>query len=241
MQKIEVTTDYSIFKKHECNRPLDMSNLRKIELSIKTNNMLALRPVLVDEEMRVIDGQHRLKAAENLGVAIYYQVNQNSKSEDIILLNANQKRWSIEHYIHYYAVQGNKEYLRLQKFCSEHELTYHSLFSIFRANARIYTKVRAGTFVFKDQFDETSVKAALTLLEEVMDCIERYRLTNNHFIKGNKFKTGLLAFLLNKDIDMSVFLNKLSIKVSSIKPCANIDDYIIMFSDIYNWKNRNPV
>ena len=35
--------------------------------------------------MYVIDGQHRLEAAKNLGVAIYYQINKNSKDEDIVL------------------------------------------------------------------------------------------------------------------------------------------------------------
>jgi hypothetical protein len=203
--------------------------------------MLALRPILVDEEMRVIDGQHRLKAAENLGVVIYYQVNKNSKTEDIILLNANQKRWGIEDYVLYYCNQGNKEYIRLKRFCEENNIKMNSLFSMFRASGKIYHKVRSGDFVFSDYFEETAIKEALVLMEEVMDCISRYRLSDNIFTKSVKFKVGLMAFLLNRDLDMSVFLKKLSIKISSLKPCVNTNDYILMFTDIYNWKNRDPI
>ena len=96
------TSDYSIFKKHESNRVINELALRKLINSIKSKNMLELRPILVDSQMRVIDGQHRLEAAKALRVPIFYLMKKESESLDIILLNT-QKRWSIEDYLNFFA------------------------------------------------------------------------------------------------------------------------------------------
>jgi len=73
MPEVIKTKDYSIFKKHESNRGIDQNNLKKIVNSIKAEDLLAFRPILVDAQMRVIDGQHRLEAARLLDLDVYYQ------------------------------------------------------------------------------------------------------------------------------------------------------------------------
>lgn len=68
------TKDYNIFKKHPNNREIFHANLEKIKRSIQIKNLLEYRPIIVDKKMQVIDGQHRLEAARQLGVPIYYQM-----------------------------------------------------------------------------------------------------------------------------------------------------------------------
>ncbi len=69
--KIHETTKYSLFKLLKGNRPIKKVNLANIIASMKMNNFLHLNPILVTSNMEVLDGQHRLKACEELGVKVY--------------------------------------------------------------------------------------------------------------------------------------------------------------------------
>jgi hypothetical protein len=75
------TSDHGIFKKCPTNRPIDPTNLRHIKASLMINNMLEFRPIMVNKNMEVIDGQHRLEAAKELGLEVFYQINESTHSE----------------------------------------------------------------------------------------------------------------------------------------------------------------
>lgn len=89
---VQSTNDYTMFQKCKSNRELDPGNIKRIKSSILAKNLLHLRPILVSKNFEIIDGQHRLEAARLLKVPIFYQIHEESDFEDVILLNANQKR-----------------------------------------------------------------------------------------------------------------------------------------------------
>lgn len=68
---MEKTKNYSLFKKYAKNRDIDGRHVEKLIASIKTANLLDCEPILVNEKMEVIDGQHRLEAAKSLNLDIY--------------------------------------------------------------------------------------------------------------------------------------------------------------------------
>src|ERR1700742_2697053 len=98
---IKSTNDYTIFKKSPSNRDIEDPHVRSIMASISIKDMLHLRPILVNSNMEVLDGQHRLEAARRLNAKIYYQIETKSEDADIILLNAHQKNWKTECYFNY--------------------------------------------------------------------------------------------------------------------------------------------
>lgn len=59
------TKDYSIFKKVDQNRLVKQANVNKIKKSIQEVGHL-ICPIVVDENCNIIDGQHRLRACEEL-------------------------------------------------------------------------------------------------------------------------------------------------------------------------------
>src|SRR5665213_684124 len=71
---IRFTTDYSIFKKHPQNREVqrDSAKFKQLLASVKEEDRLSSNPILVDKELYVFNGQHRLEVAKVLGKAIYY-------------------------------------------------------------------------------------------------------------------------------------------------------------------------
>ena len=91
---IKETSDYDIFKKHVHNRPLVEGNILKILKSIQFKNLLKYRPILIDKDYRVIDGQHRLEAAKRLCISVFYEMKTDVEHVDIKLLNDNQKGYA---------------------------------------------------------------------------------------------------------------------------------------------------
>ena len=57
---IQRTNKYDLFKRIESNREVNPAHLKKIEKSISEKNFLHLYPIIVNERMEIIDGQHRL-------------------------------------------------------------------------------------------------------------------------------------------------------------------------------------
>ena len=74
------TTVFSIFS--PLNRPIDPRHLAEAGCSDQEKNLLRDNPIAVDHNGCVVDGQHRLKAAEQLGVPIYYQFTVDMTIED---------------------------------------------------------------------------------------------------------------------------------------------------------------
>lgn len=112
------TQEYEKFKLFECNREIDDRHVLKLMKQIEIKNDLHLHPIIVDKQMRVIDGQHRLESARRLNLPIYYVIDENGDTSDIISLNTTQKKWSNEDYLNYYVSKGFEDYCKLKELCS---------------------------------------------------------------------------------------------------------------------------
>src|SRR3990167_9828888 len=99
--KIYFTRDYSIFKNIAGNRLLNENKINKIIYEIKNGlDVLSYCPIIVDEDMRVIDGQHRLYIARKLQSNIWYVISKKKLSIlDIAKVNTNTERWKLKDFI----------------------------------------------------------------------------------------------------------------------------------------------
>ena len=147
----EKTSKYDIFK-FRYNRDLDNANLRKIKNSISTNNMLEFRPILVDSEMYVIDGQHRLEAAKQLNIPIFYEVNHEAEDRDILLLNENQKKWGNIDYVKYYMEHGNEHYRRLMECIKASNNSVPKAIALlgFSRSGAMERRIKSGKFLMPE-------------------------------------------------------------------------------------------
>ena len=99
---INKTKNYEMFKFREDNRlKIDQSHVNKLINSIQSRNLLDMRPIIVNSDYEILDGQHRLLAAKNLGVEIYYEIEEKLEHKDIILMNV-AKSWAVCDYMNYF-------------------------------------------------------------------------------------------------------------------------------------------
>lgn len=242
MSQIISTSNYEIFKEHPSNTRYDANNLKKILNSIKVRNLLQFRPILVDNQMRVLDGNHRLKAAKALGVEVFYQIQEVYFDEDIILLNNNQKRWTYSNYCDFYISKGNQEYLKLREFSKQSNLEIASLLDAMKFKTGTgHDKFKTGGFRFVENDELAKLNDIIIKYSSTIETIEKFSLKKQKFLHSSKVKRCLFSFLTNENINFDKLTARICQKIDVIGPRADSIGYYSMFKDIYNWKNPDPI
>lgn len=239
---INETLDYDLFKKTEMNRPIDESNLNKIILSLKLKNLLQYRPILVNKNMEIIDGQHRLEAAKRLGLPIFYEVEKTIKYEDMILLNSASKRWVAADYINYYEKNGNQDYKKLIDFSKRNNLSLSSSLRVFLGQGgRGSRLIKDGKFKYPSDEKAAEFEKNIERARIIIDLLDQKLTGPKGYFKGSRFLASLVSFLSIKAVDFDLFLNKVNYRMDLVRPCANCRQQLNLFKTIYNWRNKNPI
>lgn len=242
MSEIKKESDLSVFKKHEQNDAMDPKNLRNIIASITAHNMLEYRPILVDKDMRVIDGNHRLEAAKQLGLDIYYQMDISATHENIVLLNSNSRTWKINNYVDYYASLGSTDYIRLNEFLNKKQIQVGTFLRIIKGKGGKANKtICGGTFKFPSPEKIQDLEIKMEKIDRIQQEMSRYLIKNHKCARSKKMQGAVLSLMENPDLDVEVLLKKIAYKADAIHPCADSYGYYVMMRDIYNWKNPNPI
>ncbi|MFA1821195.1 hypothetical protein ACDX78_13645 [Virgibacillus oceani] len=102
------TYDYSIFYLSKFNREVLMTNemLKQAKEGI-------VAPIIVNEEMIIIDGQNRFIHSRKVNVPVKYIIVEGLTEEDITRMNTNQRKWNLKDFIEAFANQGKEEYIKL--------------------------------------------------------------------------------------------------------------------------------
>lgn len=160
------TKNYSKFSYIPGNRAISKGHVQELMLSFQKNPaLIALRPILVNEKLQVIDGQHRLQACEGIGEPVPYIVFPGLSVATAQLLNALQRPWGMQDYAKSYAISGNKHYKEVLKYADNYELPLSTLL-VYLGNGRRKTlsrDFRAGIFKMRD--DASSLEQQLEQLE----------------------------------------------------------------------------
>lgn len=239
----EKTKNYDMFKKHPSNREYDEGNILKIMKSIEAKNLLEYRPILVNGNYEIIDGQHRLEAARRLEVPIFYEVKKDVQTSDMILLNNSVKSWGRDDYLNYFANEGFINYIKLKNFMNKHKLKLTAALVILGQNGSMQrgSSFKTGEFKFPEEKEKAHSEDILRKSRQVVDYITPKLSTKPKFVEGSHFLRGLYIVLCIQALDFDTFMGKISHRLDLLRPCIRIRDYVNMFKQIYNWKNRDPI
>lgn len=239
--KIESTKNFEIFKKMDGNRPLDKNHLKKLMLSIQKENRLDLHPIIVNKEMCVIDGQHRLEIAKKLGVDIFYIQSDVVSDDHLQESNANQKSWEIENFIDLFAIRKkNPDYMRLRDLMKSTNLKPKALLAFLLGNVSptLIDFIRSGKFKFPVKFGaDEAVIFYLDFIAYVTDkrICPLSMFSNYHFTKA-------LRWLINTNgFNTEIFFKKLDQKWFELKPQHNSELWYKLLISIYNFKNHDKI
>lgn len=248
VNKVYKTYDLSIFKSIDGNRVPNLQHIRRLTDSLKVHGMKC-NPILVNEKMEVIDGQHRLQAAKNVNTFVYYIVVNGYKLEEVHTLNLNQKNWGKRDYMEGYAEMGIESYIKLREFVLKND---DFTFTDCIALCSNITTSSGNSIVNKFRHNKTSSKQ-IEVFEEgtwvgkdfdlAQQWAHKIRMCKPYFEGYNKttFVGTMIGLFQNNLFDFSEFMHKVRIQPKALVDCANREQMRALIEDIYNYKSRNKV
>lgn len=236
---IKSTNDYSIFKILDCNRDIKISHVATLMQSISICNMLKMNPILVNNDMHLIDGQHRLEAAKKLQIEVWYKVEEDLNEKSVVLLQ-NQRKWSLQDFIKYYVKTGKQEYLKLTDFLKKNELPLVLFLTSIYAVGRRTENVKHGGYKHNEEKCNIFLETHKKILHIKKFICER-RPSIKNITESISFYRALEKFLSRTDIVYDILLEKIENKIEFIGMRSKKEGYYMMLLEMYNFKNRNPL
>lgn len=230
-----LTQNYEKFTLKEENRDLKRTHINKLKDSLQERGFIAARPVLVNENYEILDGQHRFMACKELNIPFEYVVQKNASPEMILNLNTTQRSWGAGDYVKFYANQvGNQAYKNLYSFMQEYKLSASVALSLMgrQTSGSLSDTIRNGQLIITKR--------------EVMEAKERYTwvseiLKINRLPVGGRVLTAIVKLSDCSGFQWETLLKKVSRQSDKVTRCATINGYIQMFGEIYNNRNANPI
>lgn len=152
VNEVYKTDDLEMFKFTKFNR-----NVFFTDEMLKQAKEGFISPIIVNEYMVVIDGQHRLEHAKKAGVPIEYIIKPGLNEHDIVRMNTTQRKWNMMNYIESYANQGSEEYVSLLNLLNKKYAGTTVVISVARNNTTatgVTELIKSGDFEFIN-FEET--------------------------------------------------------------------------------------
>lgn len=112
--KIYTTTDYKKFRKAFGNRDVNGRHVDDIVKSIEKHGYIET-PIICNEKLEIIDGQHTFEAVKRLGLPVSYVVKDGLTVSDCRTINSLRSNWTSSDYVESYAATGNRNYILLKK------------------------------------------------------------------------------------------------------------------------------
>lgn len=249
VNKVYKTSELEVFKPIKGNRPTNPMHIKRLAASIIQNGLLQ-NPIIVNEKMGVIDGQHRLDAAKLSNSNIYYIIVKGYDLKEVQTLNINQKNWTKKDFMDGYAAMGIKPYIKLKDF-----INYNKVFNITDCislcsnviSSSVYDKSQDNRIKNlekskrKEIFEEgTWVGRNFNLAQENADKLKMIKPYYDGY-KRSTFIGTMLGLFKNEKFDFFEFLDKLKYQKQRMEDCTTVAQYKLLIEDIYNYRRREKV
>ncbi len=222
---IQKTHDYSAFNLDEANRAVKTAHVKRLKESLNKNPKIAeFSPILVNEDMTIIDGQHRFAALRQVRMPIWYIQYDGLTIDDAQDMNSGQKPWRPLDYAESYCRRGNKNYCiyveARKKFGLNHDILmkYLSLGSHCTG-----VSFRVGNLAVRNK------ALSFRLMEQLCDFkafYPRYNIRN--------FALGYLVFSQEEGYNHEQMLKKGEANASLIGDGPLPEDFMKSLAKVYN-------
>ncbi len=230
--QVRSTNDYESFSRLEGNRKLNELHLKRLRASMERHGFLTM-PILVNHHMQIIDGQHRLEVAKELGLPVPFIVAEGYGVREVQILNENAKNWNANDYLKCYVEEGREDYLTYATFMDKYKFDHNVCMGLLTGSTTgktVQERFKSGDFKVK------SYARACELADKIQALAP--------FYAGYKrwvFVVSVVKLLENERFVFPEFIEKLKLQPTSLVDCTNVDAYRMLVERIYNYKRRDKV
>lgn len=231
--KIYFTREYTRFAKLNGNRQLNMAKINKIKKDIEAGlDMLKLCPILVaakGELLEVIDGQHRLEVAKQVGSCVWYIIADELTLAEIAKVNSRTEKWKGGDFINCYSQQGNESYVLLEAYMQKYKFPVGVAVKLLATGSILSD----ASFVNKELFESgqfVANKRAEAM--EIGDTILKFSSFSGH--KTRAFIVAICKILDAKKVAIADVIAAYNNHSDKLKLCANPKGYLLALETIMN-------
>lgn len=229
MKNVLQTKEYSKFKFHHLNRKPISAHVERLYKSMMKDGWIPGSYMVVDSDNVIIDGQHRLIAAQKANVPVEYVVEAKANVNTIKRINSNSKNWSISDHVKVYVSEGKENYVKLDKFMKafpDLKITVCGMLLTNSTNHLMREDIESGEFKILD------LNLAYLWAQYLMNL-------KQYFPKGyNKtlFARAMIMALRSPMFRFTDFYHKVKLRPRSLVLCGSSEDYLKMIQEIYNYR-----
>ena len=218
-----------MFRFYNKNRSIVKAKVSKLAAAIRLLNMTREKPIVVNEKMEIIDGQHRFEACKRLKFPIYYiKSTLNGKTNDaIITLNANQSAWQLMDYVKNYADRGYADYKLILECMDKYKVT------ISCAVAFVSNADTSGSSLIKTGRFKKGATSYHTLAGIHVDFGKIFKGAD-HIL----FIRALVILVKSGKYNHKEMFSKFVRQRYDLQGCATVEQYLKMFESMLNHRKR---
>lgn len=221
------TTNYENFKFMSINRSINKALVSRLVKSISEIGYIDARPILVNESMVIIDGQHRFEACKFLGIPIVYEISNVDMAKAMVALNMNQEIWRLNEYVESYANSGIECYKYLVNFQFKYSLGVSNNILICTIN----NSHRANNIRTGKEFEVNPNAENIALF--ILECKQYFS-----FYKHSYFVAAVTVLFKKTSIENCM---KLLEKIQPLRQQPSLSSYLNVFENILNKNKKNEL
>lgn len=248
VSEVYSTTDYGWFKFAHGNRATD--HVQALVSSMREKNVP--NAILCNKDGEIIDGQNRFLALKQLGLPILFYIIDDLNIYDVAALNSYGKNWRQIDYIKMWASLGLEEYIKALQFFEMFPLFTISSALIILGDSMATGKgylfndesaerhktqrkidpLRKGEFAIKDW------NRAVSMAKAIME-YEPFGRPGENVYRHAVFISAMMKLLRSPGFDNKEMVACVRKHPDMFHKCINIDNYLRMLSDIYNYQRKS--
>lgn len=235
-KKIYITSDYSMFKQLQGNRPVKNARVINTMDSIQKLGWLT-EPILINEKFEVIDGQGRLEALKRLEMPVEFIIEKNIGVTECQWLNRYQKNWSTMDYINSYIADGNENYVWLKSLLKQYKgLTNSVIFSVATSRGTSCSIGASDHFKTLENGSLSVTPKQRSVVDNALFYLSRF-IDTASFLGGrkDKFYSAVMFLYLLDGIDKDRLCSSINnARYDGMVSSSTVEGYLQQFENIYN-------
>lgn len=232
--KIYFSLKYGDFKFLKGNRDINEKKVNKIIDSIEIDgvDILKYSPIIVDKDLKILDGQHRFYVSKQLKRPVFYVVVEDFGIKGVTKINSNSSNWKVKDYLNSFIDMKFEAYMKIYELMNDHKATPLLIAALLHSGSP-YMKQQKATF--NDGLIELN---HLDYTEKLLKgCKDFAWYTKNPYSRS--FVEAVQKIIKSKNYDHVEMMKKLKMSGHKIDRLENKKTIGRQIEEIYNFKNSN--
>lgn len=233
--KVNCTKNYRLFERSPDNRPVNLRKHKNLRASLQKHGWLRSKPMACRRSdagrLIVMDGQHRLALAEELGIAVWWV----EEVVDFCVAEVNRTivKWVPRDHAEKHAANGLREYQYGLEFADKYKLSVGLAFALLSGTttfSNVSDSVYGGSFRPRDKTWAESVASLYSSL-----CALSPRIRNMRLMEA------CMALCRVESFDPARLIAGAERCRDKLVPYSTRDAYLEMLEVVYNFGRKSLV